>query len=78
MEQQNISLEVEVNKPGAHLVWFKDGTELTPSERIDIDVEGTVHKLYIKQAVLNDDGEYVVTVGLAVSKALVHVKGTFY
>ena len=77
LEQQNISLEVQVSKPGAHLVWFKDGTEISPSERIDINVEGTIHKLYIKQAILNDEGEYVVTVGLAVSKGMVHVKGGF-
>ena len=72
---QNITLDVEVSKPGAHLIWFKDGTELSPSERIDVNIEGTVHQLNIKQAILSDDGEYMVTVGLAVSKAPVHVTG---
>jgi hypothetical protein len=76
LETQNISLDVEVNKPGVHLSWFKDGTQITPSERIDINIEGTVHQLNIKQAVLNDEGEYMVTVGLLVSKAPVHVEGT--
>ena len=74
-ETQNVTLECQVNKPGATLTWIKDGTTLTPSERVDIQVEGTVHRLHIKQAVLSDEGEYMVTVGVAVSKAPLHVEG---
>lgn len=74
-ETQNVTLECQVNKPGAKLTWIKDGTTLTPSERVDIMVEGTVHRLHIKQAVLDDQGEYMVTVGVAVSKAPLHVQG---
>ena len=61
--------------PPAGIKDLKDGTTLTPSERIDIEVEGTVHRLHIKQVVLNDDGEYMVTVGVEVSKAPLHVEG---
>lgn len=74
-ERQNVTLDVQVNKPGVQMTWKKDETEISPSERIDISIDGTVHKLNIKQAILNDEGEYMVTVGVAMSKAPLHVKG---
>jgi predicted membrane GTPase involved in stress response len=42
LERQNVKLEVKVNKPNVTLTWMKDGTVLTPSERIDIEVDGQV------------------------------------
>ena len=68
LEKQNVKLEVKVNKSNVELTWLKDGTELTPSERIDIDVDGQVHAINIKSAMLNDAGEYVVKVGLVATK----------
>ncbi len=75
LEKQNVTLDVQVNKPGVSMVWSKDGTEVSESERINIDVEGTVHRLNIKQAILDDGGQYKVTVGLAMSEAPLHVEG---
>jgi len=74
-EKESVTLHVEVNKPGVVLTWLKDGTELTPGERIEVSVEGTVHQLHIKSAVLEDAGVYMVTVGVIVSKANLEVKG---
>ena len=74
-EQQNVLLRCEVNKPGATLIWTKDGATIATSERCDITVEGTVHSLRIKEALLTDEGEYRVTVGISVSSGKVTVGG---
>ena len=55
--------------------WFKDGTEVSPSERIEVVVEGCVHRLNIKSALLDDQGQYMVIAGVAVSQAPLHVTG---
>ena len=75
-EQQNVKLTCQVNKPGVTLTWTKDGAEIAKSERCDIEIEGTVHSLHIMEALLSDEGEYRVTVGVSVSRAKLTVEGT--
>ena len=74
-EQQNVKLTCEVNKPGVTLTWTKDGATIAKAERCDIVIEGTVHSLHIKEALLTDEGEYRVTVGVSVSRAQLTVEG---
>ena len=71
-----MTLEVEVNKPNVTLKWFKDGHDVSPDDRIDVLIEGCVHKVHIKSAVLTDEGLYKVTVGLLMSEAPLTVEGT--
>lgn len=75
METESVTLEVEVNKPNVVLNWFKDGRNVAPDDRINVLIEGCVHKVHIKSAVLSDEGLYKVTVGLLISEAPLTVKG---
>ena len=70
-----MTLEVEVNKPNVTLKWFKDGQHVSPDDRIDVLIEGCVHKVHIKSAMLTDEGLYKVTVGLLISEAPLTVTG---
>ncbi|ELT96013.1 hypothetical protein CAPTEDRAFT_139749 [Capitella teleta] len=72
-EKQSVKLDVKVNKNNVVLNWFKDGTPLEAGERIEVTVEGCAHTLKIHSAVLTDDGQYMVTAGIAVTEAPLHV-----
>ena len=78
MENEQVTLEVEVNKPNVTLKWFKDGQDVSPEDRIDVTIEGCVHKVHIKSAILTDEGLYKVTVGLLISEAPLTVQGITY
>ena len=76
-ESEPCTLEVKVNKPNAVLTWYQNGKEVSADDRVEIIVEGTVHQLNIKSAQLTDEGDYLVTVGVAVSQGHLTVDGKF-
>lgn len=55
--------------------WFKDKTEIFPTEECQLKVEGTVHTLTIPRATLEDEAEYTICIGDKTSTALLLVEG---
>ena len=75
METQTATLETEVNLPDKQAKWLKNGKAIKAGGRYEMISEGTVHKLLIKDAVLDDEAEYTVQIGDASSTATVFVEG---
>ena len=69
-----MTLECKLSRP-AELKWFKDEQEITADEHFDITVDGSVHKLTLKNTVLEDEAEYTVRVGDLSSKATLWIEG---
>ena len=74
-ENQEIFLEVEVNKPNKTSQWFHDGQQVSASKRIKLLTDGAVHKLVIDSAELDDEGKYKVKVNEVECEATVLVDG---
>ena len=75
MEKNTITLECEVTKPDRKAIWKKNGVILEPSARIEMRVEGTKHYLTIKDAQLDDQDKYSITVEEAESTGKLTVEG---
>ena len=75
MEKKSITMECEVTKPDRVAVWKKNGVTLEPSERLEMRVEGTKHYLTIKDAQLDDQDKYSITVEEAESTGKLTVEG---
>ena len=74
-KQEETILEAEVSKPDSKGVWLKDGTLIKADPRLEMTVEGTVHKLLIKHAYFDDNGEYTLLVDYLHTKAKLTVIG---
>ena len=74
-ENQEIFLEVKVNKPGQSPVWTLENKEVSSSKHIQLTSEGLIHRLVIKTASLDDEGVYKVAFGDKKSSANVLVDG---
>lgn len=62
MERNEAILEVEITSQIADVSWLKDGTPLnTTTEKFEFIKEGTVRKLLIRSASIQDEGEYTCT-----------------
>lgn len=59
-ERQPATFEVELVDPDAPLTWFIKGEEVKPSDNIEIVKNGAVHKLIIKEAAMDHEGEIKV------------------
>ena len=75
METQTATLETEVNLPDRKAKWLKNGKPIKTNGRYEMISEGTVHKLLIKDCVLDDEAEYTVQIGDNSSSATVFVEG---
>lgn len=67
----------EVSQDQVKATWMKDGKELVPSEDVDIQAVGKVHKLTLKNATLDDRAEYTICVKDKKSTAPLFVEGQY-
>lgn len=74
-ESETATLECEVSKPDQPASWTKAGKPITAGGRVEIVTEGTIHRLIIKDAKLEDQAEYSISVGDKTSQASVFVEG---
>ena len=74
-EEENVTLECTVSEPDAVVTWLRNGEPITADEHCKITVKGTVHKLTIKKAMLEDDAEYTIKTANDKSSAKLNVKG---
>ena len=75
MEYETLTLECTVSKADRPATWYKDGTKLTPSERVTISAKDTQHKLSVERVDVDDEAEYSIKVDDLTSKCTVLVEG---
>lgn len=75
LEKHRVILECTVSSPRCNATWCRGTQELTPSDRVEILVDGCTLKLVIQQVALEDEGTYSVTVGEHTSTAQLMVEG---
>ncbi|XP_023933258.1 titin isoform X1 [Lingula anatina] len=73
-ESANITLQAEVSKDTAEVKWLKDGIEIQLDERHDVEAEGKIRRLSIKDVKSDDEAEYTLKVGDKESTAKVSVE----
>merc|ERR1712142_1049114 len=79
VEGRLATLAVALNKAAeeAETLWFKNGVEIDvqrDKEKFEVIDEGRIQKLLVKDLDLEDGGEYKMTKGEMVSKAIIDIK----
>ncbi|KAL9904483.1 titin-like [Glossina fuscipes fuscipes] len=62
-EGEDAVFETELSKGDAMVKWFKNGEELTLTERIQLAIDGKCQRLIIRKCKPNDAAEYSISVG---------------
>ncbi|XP_070694816.1 obscurin-like protein 1 isoform X2 [Pempheris klunzingeri] len=63
VEQEQLVLLCEVSRADGVVQWYKDGTEMQPSNNVTMQAEGTNRSLTIHSAQLSDTGTYTCRAG---------------
>ncbi|KAG7502030.1 obscurin 1 [Solea senegalensis] len=63
MELDPVVLLCHVSRDDAEVTWYKDGSEIQPSDNITVQTEGTVRRLIIRSADTSDAGSYTCCAG---------------
>lgn len=74
-EEETVTLECELSRPGVPVEWLKDGVAFKPDENAEVTVEGTVHRLTLKKANVADAGAFTVKIPDAETSAKLTVQG---
>lgn len=73
-EGDSVTMAIQASKPNAASQWFKDDSPIN-NERYETTVAETTHSLTIRDAALDDQGEFTVEVGVDASTANLTVQG---
>ncbi|XP_053395788.1 obscurin-like [Mercenaria mercenaria] len=74
-ENMDIVLMCSINLHTNEVIWKHDGTEITQCIRRQVTVHGLEHKLTIRNAKFEDDGDYTVAFGEKKSSTNLIIKG---
>lgn len=55
--------------------WIKNGVEILPSDKYEINIEGTIHSLKIKNCSTQDESVYSFKLGKLSANARLNVEG---
>jgi hypothetical protein len=69
--------ECELNRPNVQITWYKDDQPLRKSQRLDIDCEGKVHRLTLKNVDSADEATYTAVVKKAKTAAKLSVQSSY-
>ena len=72
------TFECELSRANVGVTWYKDDQPLRRSQRHDIDADGRLHRLSIKNVDHTDDGLYSITAKNARSAAKLSVQCQYY
>ena len=74
-EGEDVVFECVLSKPDVPATWLKDGQEITPSEKVEMIVEGEKHKLILHDVKPEDAEKFTIKVGQVQSTANLIVEG---
>ena len=74
-EFEHVEFECEISKPDRQVAWYKNGEEVPMDARIEITVDGCIHKMIINEAYTEDSAEYTVKIGDQQTSAKLVVEG---
>ncbi|KAM6958098.1 obscurin-like protein 1a [Tautogolabrus adspersus] len=74
MELDPVVLLCHVSAEDAEVVWYKDGCEVKPADKITLQAEGTMRRLIIRSAETSDAGSYTCQAGNNSLEFTVNVK----
>lgn len=77
LEGESVTFTCETTDEMAPAKWYKDGKEIVPSDHMQTESKGKVHKLIIPKADIDDRAEYTVQVRDKTSKAPLFVEGMY-
>lgn len=72
-----VIFECELSKPDMVAKWFRDGKPLGESDKYQMVVDGTVHKLVITDVDGEDEGDYSIVARGKKSEGELIVEGNF-
>ncbi len=75
METETAQMTCEISCPNAKVRWYKEGVELKSNDHYKISVSGKVHKLLVKETILEDEAEIAATVMNDKTSATLWVEG---
>lgn len=75
VEHQVVTMECQLSRPDQKVTWLKNGQEITPDDTHEVSVDGTFHRLTLKDTVTDDEAEYTVTLGDDSTSAKLFVEG---
>ena len=70
-----VTLECELTKANVKVAWQRGKTAILPSAKYEIQVDGTVHCLIIKDATAEDIGQYMALARSKTSEASLSIEG---
>ncbi len=73
-EQEAATFECQLSKPKCNVKWYKNGQEIKPSDKHQVQVEGDKYKMTIVRCRKEDLGKYTVKCGGVESSAQLTVK----
>ncbi|XP_034720665.1 obscurin-like protein 1a isoform X1 [Etheostoma cragini] len=76
MELDPVVLLCHVFTDDANVVWYKDGSEIQPTDNITLQAEGTMRRLIIRSAETSDAGSYTCQAGNNSVEFTVNVRET--
>ena len=68
-------LSCDVSKPNCKVSWYKNGTEIKPSDTVQLETNGTTQTLTIRNVNTMDAGDYTCRLGDEETKAKLTVLG---
>lgn len=74
-EENDVTLECQLSKPNQAVKWYKNDTEVVPTEDVEVIAEGPIHKLVLKNAKPEDAAQYSVRLGAVTTEADLTVEG---
>lgn len=72
-----VTFQCELSKPDMVAKWFRDGKPLGESDKYQMVVDGTVHKLVITDVDGEDEGDYSIVARGKKSEGELIVEGNF-
>merc|ERR1712051_992926 len=70
---KDIRLKVKLSNAGAHVTWLRDGAKVSAA-KMETKAEGDSHSLVIKNATIEDVGEYICQAENVTSKTELEVQ----
>lgn len=71
-----VTFECELSKPNVKVQWLKSGKPILPNKKFEVVMDGSVHRLVIRDIVNEEDiAEYTATVRGKSSKAALKING---